>query len=420
MEKPVTAWKNPDYRTFWVGQSSFPIGFQVTQFILPLLVVHMGAAASMVGFIRTVHLLPQFLLSVPAGVLADRFRGRRIMIFGDVVRLLTMTTVMVLFSLHSFSLWMLFVAVFVLGSATVFYEVCYHPVLRGLLQREQIASGNFWVELSRAFATIASPALAGFLIGFLPLWSVLAVDAVVAVISLVTLCLLRAPEPEREPEAQENISFRMAADGFYQVFLSPLLRPNVYFVASRNLFVGMFTTYVLVFKVQELGLSVAAASVIGVIGNSGFFLGILVSGWLGKRMGFGNLFLAGATSNAIGLLIVVTAPESNAFIVVTGGLLVYSVGISVVNLQNQILRHSVTPFDMLGRVNAFLRLANFGMLPVGAFLGGLLVAVFDMRTMLLVSAVGALATTVIIVFSPLRTLRDMPEVEPVWARQRTG
>ncbi|MFD0772358.1 MFS transporter [Streptomonospora algeriensis] len=418
MNSPATAWTNRNYRIFWVGQSSFPIGFQVTQFVLPLMLLHLGAGGAVVGFLRTANLLPHLLLSVPAGILADGAHSRRIMVGSDIVRLLTMLTVMTFASLHVLDLWMLFIAVFVLGSATVFYEISFHPVLLGLISREQIASGNLGVEVSRAFATLAGPALAGLVIGFAPIWTALAIDAVVAVVSLATLLLLRAPTLERPVEPRgESPSLRMALDGFRQVSSSPLLRSSVYFVASRNLFAGMFTSYVLVFKVQNLGLSVSVAATADVIGNVGFLAGALGAGWVGRKIGLGPLLLIGASVNAVGILLVVNAPASHTLVFVIGGLFVYSLGVAVINLQNQILRHSITPYEMQGRVNSFLRLANLGVLSLGAALGGALVGLLDLQTMLFISAFGATATTMIIVVTPLRSVRELPSPEPVWARQ---
>ena len=63
---------------------------------------------------------------------------------------------------------------------------------------------------------------------------------------------------------------------------------------------------------------------------------------------------------------------------------------------------------MLGRMNATMRLIVWGTIPIGALIGGILGAVFGLVPVLWVSAIGASLSFLPVLFSPVRTLREIP------------
>ncbi|MFE0116830.1 MFS transporter [[Kitasatospora] papulosa] len=410
-----SVWRDRDFRLFWSGQSIAQVGGQVSQFALPLIVLQLGAGSAAVGFLRAAALLPQLVLSLPAGRLADRSRCRPLMIVSDVVRFAVTFALLVAASLHLLGFWQLLAAVLVIGSCTVLYDICYQSTLPSLVSRDHLASANFALEASRSFATLAGPAAAGFLIGFLPIWAVLCADAVAFAVSAVTLVFLHKQEPAPIPHTATQGSKGMLA-GMRQVWHSPVLRPMMLFVSSRNLFAGIFATYVLVFQVEELGFSMTQAAIVEIVGNAGFLLGVVAGSWLARRLRTGPLLCGGALVSALGMTAISLADGPPALPLMIAGLVAYGVGVASNNLQSMTLRLSITPTEVLGRVNGALRVANVGSLPVGAMLGGILTASLGLRTTMIIAAAGGLATTAVLVFSHVARIgRTLPPVEPIWA-----
>ncbi|CAN5813679.1 hypothetical protein BH20CHL5_BH20CHL5_04540 [soil metagenome] len=72
------------------------------------------------------------------------------------------------------------------------------------------------------------------------------------------------------------------------------------------------------------------------------------------------------------------------------------------------LRQNMAPRRMQGRTNATMRTINWGALPIGFFLGGVLGTVIGIVPTLVVGAVGLLLTALPVFFSPVRSLREMP------------
>jgi len=72
------------------------------------------------------------------------------------------------------------------------------------------------------------------------------------------------------------------------------------------------------------------------------------------------------------------------------------------------LRQAVAPQDMQGRVAATHRAVGLGLAPVGALAGGLLAGAVGLRPTLLIAAIGVLIPVLLLVFSPVPSLREIP------------
>ena len=82
------------------------------------------------------------------------------------------------------------------------------------------------------------------------------------------------------------------------------------------------------------------------------------------------------------------------------------VAFPIFNINELTLRQKAAPPHMLGRVNACLQLLFKGLFPFGAVVGGALAASIGSRQTLLLSSLGILASTLWLIFSPVRHLRD--------------
>ena len=90
-------------------------------------------------------------------------------------------------------------------------------------------------------------------------------------------------------------------------------------------------------------------------------------------------------------------------------LMMFSIGAVLIFINFLALRQSVTPAPLLGRVNATVQTAIYGVRPLGALAGGLVAAQAGLHAALLLIAASFLLSTVVIVLSPLARLRVLPQ-----------
>jgi hypothetical protein len=82
---------------------------------------------------------------------------------------------------------------------------------------------------------------------------------------------------------------------------------------------------------------------------------------------------------------------------------------SIVYNVNQVsFRQAITPLDMQGRMNATMRFVVWGTLPVGSLIGGVLATFLPIRTTIGIGAAVATTAFLWVLFSPVRSLREIP------------
>ena len=84
-------------------------------------------------------------------------------------------------------------------------------------------------------------------------------------------------------------------------------------------------------------------------------------------------------------------------------------GAVIYNIQQVSLRQAITPERMQGRMNSVMRFLVWGPIPLGALVGGAIATSFGLRTALVVGALGGFTSTIPIIFSPIRKLKEMPD-----------
>jgi MFS family permease len=121
-----------------------------------------------------------------------------------------------------------------------------------------------------------------------------------------------------------------------------------------------------------------------------------------KRLGQGGSVIGSIALFSIGAAILPLATDAIGFGI---GLFVVYVGVVVFNIQQVTLCQTLTPTRLLGRMNATLRFITWGMVPLGATLGGLLVDPLGLRGVLWIAAGVCAVSLIPPLLSPLRSTR---------------
>jgi predicted MFS family arabinose efflux permease len=160
---------------------------------------------------------------------------------------------------------------------------------------------------------------------------------------------------------------------------------------------------------HELGLSAALLGIIIAIGGISGLFGAVLTEWLVRRLGFGRTFIGSAVVIGMAMLLI---PLAHGSVAVCSAFLIASqlgdLAWPVYNISERSLRQAITPNHLLGRVNSSMHLLFHGILPLGALAGGAIAHAVGMRRALLIGAVGVLFSTMWLVVSPIRRLRELP------------
>jgi MFS family permease len=409
----MSLWRSGDFLRLWSAQTISQFGSQITGLALPLaalLVLH--ASAFQVATLATVEWLPWLLFSLPAGAWVDRVHRRPVLILADIGRGVALLSVPLAYAFDALTIWQLYVVGFATGVLTVFFDVAYQSYLPSLVERSQLREGNSKLEISRSGAGLAGPGLAGVLIDLVTAPVAILGDAISFFASAVLLQRIR--REERVPPAENGT--RLVAEiveGVRYVLGDRYLRPSMGFVAMSNFFGQVLWTMFLVYAVRRLEWTPATIGLVLTLGNLGFLAGAVLAPRVSNRLGVGPTMIAAATGCCWPLVLVPLAPPGYAIPAVVVAAVVASFGGVVYNIVAISLFQTITPDRLLGRMNASRRFVVWGVIPLGSLTGGLLTAWIGLRPTLFVGAVGSSVAFLPILLSPVRSLREIPEEEPV-------
>lgn len=397
------------FRWLWFGQSISELGSQVTTLALPLaavLVLH--ASTLQVGLLTTAGYAAFLLVGLPAGAWVDRLRRRPVMIAADLIRAVTLASIPVAYALGVLTLGQLYATAFIVGVASVFFDVAYMSYVPGLVGLGHVVEANAKLQVTVSLAQVGGPSAAGFLISALGAPVAFGANAASFVVSVLSLAVIREREPS--PARAESGTMRAeVAEGVAFVVREPILRMIAGCTSTWNLFSTAIYAIVVVFLVRQVHLQ---ASMIGLLMSAGAVGGVIgglsasrLRVWLGSAR---VIWVSAVVTAPFALLIPVTfaGPGVACFGVAA---FVTSLGSVVYNVNQASFRQLLCPPGLLGRMNATVRFIVWGTIPLGGLLGGVLGGWLGDRAAIWVAAVGVTLAPAWLLASPLRRLRDTPE-----------
>jgi MFS family permease len=404
-------WRHPEFVKLWSAETVSQFGTQFTQLALPLVAIDvLHVSAFEVAALTTVEFLPFLLVSLPAGVWVDRLRRRPILVLGDLSRALLLGSVPVAYWFGALTMTQLYVVGFLVGIATVFFDVAYQSYLPALVERDQLIDGNAKLEISRAAAQLGGPGLAGIVINALRAPAALAFDAVSFVGSALFIFSIRKSEHSETQAAPGRHMREELREGLRYVLTHPFLKNIAACTALFNFFGNMGFAVLLVFARRELHLSPLAIGLAFTLSNVGPLVAAFNANRISSRFGVGRTIIGASVIGGPMFLVVPFAPEGNAALALLIPAFVIG-GLSnvIYNVTQVSLRQAITPQRIQGRMNSVMRFIVWGTIPLGSILGGVLASTIGLKETLIFSGLGTCLPFLPVLFSPVRGIKEMPE-----------
>jgi MFS family permease len=392
------------FRHYWSAQTISMFGDQVSSLALPLTaVLALHARAAEMGYLTAAVWLPSLLFAVHAGLWADRFGRRRVlMIAADAGRAALLVSVPVCYALHWLTLAQLYTVAFGAGALSTLFTVCDGSLSVAIMPRDQYVEGASLVYGSRAFSFVGGPSLGGLLVQALSAPFAIAADALSF---LGSAFFLHRIKPAEAPAAGGGPGALSAGARF--ILGSPIVRASLIAAAVINFFDFVFAALFVLYATRSLHVRPGLLGLVLGAGAVGGVLGSLLTRRLARRIGIGWAFVAGAVMFPAPLVLVPLAGGPTAVVL---GLLFaaeFGSGFGVMMLDISIgsIFAVVIPAELRSRVTGAFQAVNYGTRPLGALTGGAAGTLIGLRPTLWIAVIGGVSGFLWLLPSPIPRFR---------------
>ncbi|MCP9956162.1 MFS transporter [Streptomyces sudanensis] len=408
------------FRLFWFGETVNLLGNGIAVVALPLVaVLTLHAGTLVVGLLTSVAYLPWLILGLPAGAWVDRLPRRPVMLVCNAVSFVAFASVPAAAWAGALTIPHLLLTAFVGGCADVFFTTAQRAYVPTLLSDAELLAGNARLQGSESTAEVVGPGLAGLLVQAFGAATGLLANALSFLVSWLCLRAIRTTEPP--PPAVRRRRLRTeVGDGLRFLFRDPVLRTLAVFSAVSNIALTGLSSIEVAFLVRTVGAGEAVAGAVLTLCGLGGILGVLLSNRVSHRFGTARAVLICQVGAApFTLLFPLTGPGAGLAFFVVGGVGA-GAGVVAANVITDTFRQRYCPPDLIGRISASAAVTSFGAIAVGGLLGGVLGEMSGVReTLWTMSGLQVLATGILL-FSPIRKMRDFPEGERATSRIGEG
>jgi MFS family permease len=393
--------RNRDFVLLQAGQLLSTAGTESTAIAYPLLVLATTHSAASAGIATFARLVPYAVFGLLAGVVADRWNRKHVMIASDLVRALAIASLVVALLLDRLTFAQITVVAFVEGTGFVFFNIAETGALRSVVPPAQLPAAAGAEQARLAIVSLAGAPLGGALFGVargLPF----AVDAASYLFSFVSLLAMRKPfQEERELDTSRLRS--QIAEGFRWLWAQPFLRTCALIFALGNFALAGLLLAVLVIGKRQ-GLSSGEVGVLIATFGVCTLAGSLVSGPLRKLLSM-RAILVGEVWTWTGCAAFLVWPS---VYVLMAGLLPQAFLQPTTNSVVIGYRFAMTPDRLIGRVNSVARNIALLAYPLGPLAAGFLLGAVSARATVAVFVVCTFGLAVSGTLSP--SIRNSPSL----------
>jgi MFS family permease len=384
-----------NYLKLFIGSAITNLGDGIGTVAYPWLASAVTRNPFLITIVAFAQRLPWLVFTLPAGVITDRVDRRRVMVLMDVLRGLITALLALAVALRAHALpapdaithiahtdtplyLLVVLSTVLLGVAEVLRDNSAQTLMPSLVEAEHLEKANGRLSSVESIAnTFAGPPLGSLLIAVafaLPIvFDAASFWGAAALVFLIPGTFRAAPpiDDKGEPIARRGWREEMR-EGLRWLWHHPLLRPMAIILGLMNM-AGMVSGSLLVLFVQEV--LHEGATVFAIIGM-GAAVGATIAGafasYVSRRLGSGTCLAMTLGSTAIiGPLVGLARWWPMVFLLFAAETLFGTLW----NVITVSLRQAIIPSHLLGRVNSVYRFFAWGMIPIGALLGGITVAV---------------------------------------------
>jgi MFS family permease len=387
------------FRALFGSSLTSSIGASTSAIAVNWLVFHQTHSTLDVAYVGLTGVVPGIALGLFAGVLADRYNRRNLMVTADLARMSTMAVLAALLYFAGFSLALVLGAMVLVYSFSSLFNPASQAILPRIVDKGTLEEANGALAAFQQVGSTTGAALGGVLVASVGAIAGLGANAVTYALSATFLLQIafHSGQVARTGSAVGRSLRRDLVEGMhYMRTHRPILEVTLGFLPGNLLFT-MVMGFLVVYASVRYGSNPLVYGYLATAVAGGAALGALAIGRWKVRRKVGLLYGVSVLvqSGAVTVLALThVLAISIASVVVLGSI------IGLINTAFFATMQAIVPNEVLARVLSIDSVGSFVGIPAGLLLGGLLAASYGIVNTYLIAAVGIFADGVLLLALP--------------------
>lgn len=381
----VSLLKQKDFFLLIFGKLVSNIGSQMQSFALSLYVLSITGSATKFASVLAITIIPRLILGPIAGVFADWFDRKKMMVGLDILSGVIVGIFAIIFKINGgFNLIHIYILNISLSLISVVFDPVTSTIIPSVLKKDELVDGNSLNSLFNSIGSLFAPALAGVLLGAFGLEILLIINSISFILSGISESFINVPKIKKVAEA---ISFKRFNSDF---------KEGIGFIKNQKFILTIIMIAVVVnFAFNPLftiGVTYMAKQIIHVsdfqygLIESFEVVSMLVAPFIASRIykkyhhGKVEFYVILITGLLIGVLSIIPSNRylnifsSNLIPYISSIAIIFVIGIVVTtgNIVLNTLMQENVPLDIMGRVLSVMGVACGCAIPFGQMIFGVL------------------------------------------------
>ena len=359
----------------------------------PLLAISLTKDPILISMLSAFVMLPWLLFAIPIGLIVDRSNKRLLITFTNSIRFITAGLVALAISTDTITIYWLLLATFLIGTCEVATDTAAQSLIPVILEKKNFEKANSRMNIAE---TVIQNFIGAPLSGFLYATAIVLpfiLNSLGFLIAAFFVFMIPAHLISQGSSAETSVTEKKSFISEIKFGLNYLwndrpLRRLVATTTSLGLFYSLSTSTLILFITEILEVQAKYFGVLMAGAGSGGVLGGILTPILSKKFGRGAVLAVAIFISSITVVFQGISPNVWVF-----GIIGFISAFAITNWNILLMScyQVLIPADLYGRIHGARRTFVWGVMPIGALLGGV-IAQSGLRLPLIV---GGIATTLI-------------------------
>ncbi|MCM1049541.1 MAG: MFS transporter [Clostridiales bacterium] len=380
----------------WQGQMVSALGDALYTIALNFFVLEETGSTAIMGTVMALVTIPRIICGPISGVIVDRTDRKKLIIFGDVIRGLSILFVAFAANRGILKIWIIMLVAVVSGVCSSFFNPAVESILPDIVPEQKITKAASSYQIATTGADILGQSAGGSLYGIIGASAMFLINAVSYLFSAATEVFIKIPKVQRK---NLNITFwEDFKDGIRFIFKYEGLVRTIIIAFLINFLFGMNRVLIIPWFTYSEHLGMARYGILNAFQSAGLIVGMLALSVINiKQEKKYRIYI-------ISLVVFIASIGAGAFFNQYAVILAFFfIAFGFQFVFNTMMNSTImvkTPAEQRGKVLATKTTLCMAVSPLGNFLGGILCEFIEARRLIIINAAVAIVVVLAVLLNP--------------------